>query len=264
MNLKDETAALRNSVPLCRLVFISLAFSWCALARAQSIVTPSATVTEAVLVDAPQPAVPSDPTAQQMVVPPLPPARRYAESIEPGQTAQPFTATEKLIFSLTLVARPITLLPALYSSSYEQLFNTDPKYGHDAGAFGDKFGAAMLRTASVRILSNGVFAAAFHQDPRYYRIAHGSIVHRGLFSARQAIIRRRDNGEEEFNYAGFAGRAVAAALITTYYPEPSVTGKNVALTFLTSIATDAGGNLVVEFLPSIIHKFPIMQKLRIE
>ena len=69
-------------------------------------------------------------------------------------------------------------------------FNTDPKYGHDAGAFGEKFGAAMLRSASVRVFSDGILAAAFHQDPRYYRIGQGSIVHRGLLSARQAMIRR--------------------------------------------------------------------------
>ena len=35
----------------------------------------------------------------------------------------------------------------------------------------------------------------------------------------------------------------------TYYPEPSVTARVVSLTFLTSIATDAGGNLVLEFFP---------------
>ncbi len=112
--------------------------------------------------------------------------------------------------------------------------------------------------------SDGIFAAAFHQDPRYYRIGQGTIVHRGLLSARQALIRRGDNGNDQFNYSGIVGRAAAAALVTTYYPEPSVTGKVVGLTFVTSIATDAGGNLVLEFLPNVIRKFPIMQKLRLE
>jgi len=53
-------------------------------------------------------------------------------------------------------------------------------------------------------------------------------------------------------------------LVVTYYPEPSVTAKVVGLTFASSIATDAGGNLILEFLPNIIRKFPIMQKLRLE
>lgn len=184
--------------------------------------------------------------------------------IEPGQAAHPFNAPEKLVFSFTEVARPINLLPGLYSASYEQLFNTDPKYGHDSVAFGQKLGAALLRSASVRVFSDGVFAAAFHQDPRYYRIAHGSIIHRGLLSARQALIRRSDDGVDQFNYSGIAGRAAAAALILTYYPEPSHTAVVVGNTFWTSIATDAGGNLLLEFIPSLVHKFPIMKKLRLE
>jgi hypothetical protein len=199
-----------------------------------------------------------------MTVYKLPPGRRFAQVIEPEQAAYQFTAPDKLVFSLTEVARPFTLLPALYSASYEQLFNTDPKYGHDAGAFGEKFGASMLRSASVRVFSDGIFAGAFHQDPRYYRVAEGNVFRRSLLSIRQAVVRRGDDGNDQFNYSGIAGRAVAAALVVTYYPQPSVTARVVSLTFLTSIATDAGGNLVLEFLPNIIRKVPIMQKLRLE
>jgi hypothetical protein len=204
------------------------------------------------------------PGERQMPVAPLLPQRKYAQTIEPGRQAQELSGADKIVLSFGEVARPITLLPALYSASYEQLFNTDPKYGHDAGAFGEKFGASMLRSASVRVFSDGLLAAAFHQDPRYYRIGEGSIIRRGLLSARQSLIRRGDNGNNQFNYSGIGGRAAAAALVVTYYPEPSVTARVVGLTFASSIATDAGGNLVLEFLPNIIRKFPIMQKLRLE
>jgi hypothetical protein len=203
------------------------------------------------------------PTAQQVVIPPLR-ARRFAQVIEPGQAADTFSPPDKIVFSFTEVARPITMIPALYSSGWEQIFLTDPKYGSDAGAFGEKFGAALLRSTSVRVFSDGIFASVFHQDPRYYRIAEGSAIHRGLLSAEQAFVRRNDSGDEEFNYSGVLGRAVAAALTTTYYPAPSVTGRVVGLTFATSMATDAGGNLVLEFLPTVIRKFPIMKKLRLE
>lgn len=211
-----------------------------------------------------QPAQSFTPGARQMAVAPLPPQRKYAQTIEPGRQAQDLSGADKMILSFTEVARPVTLLPALYSASYEQLFNTDPKYGHDPGAFGEKFGASMLRSATVRVFSDGLLAAAFHQDPRYYRIGHGNIFHRALLSARQALIRRGDNGNDQFNYSGIGGRAVAAALVVTYYPEPSVTARVVGLTFASSIATDAGGDLVLEFLPNIIRRFPIMQKLRLE
>jgi hypothetical protein len=265
MKIKARGINLPSFIRLyASLLFVCATLPVCALACAQQTITNSGNP-DVALVDAPQPQ-PDAASAEvhQMVTAPIAPARRYAQSIEPNQRAYTFTPTNKIVYSLTLVARPITLLPSLYSASYEQIFNSDPKYGHDAGAFGEKFGASMLRSASVRIFADGVFASAFHQDPRYYRVAQGGLFHRALFSARQAIIRRGDDGSDQFNYSGIAGRAAAAALVVTYYPEPSITAKVVGLTFATSIATDAGGNLVLEFLPNVIRKFPIMQKLRIE
>jgi hypothetical protein len=259
---KPETGVLKNSLQLCcRLFLLSLLLTGSGLP--QTLSRDSAAM-PATLLDAPQgqpPAQQFEPSAQQGAIRA---PRKYAQVIEQWQTAEPLSAPDKLVFSFTEIARPITLLPALYSASYEQLFLTDPKYGHDAGAFGEKFGAAMLRSASVRVFSDGILAGAFHQDPRYYRIGRGSIVRRGLLSAEQAFVRRGDNGNNQFNSSGIAGRAAAAALVVTYYPEPSVTARVVGLTFATSIATDAGGNLVLEFLPDIIRKVPIMQKLRLE
>jgi hypothetical protein len=166
-------------------------------------------------------ALPFAPVIHQMAIAAVPPTRKYAQVIEPEETAQQFTSTDKMMFSFAEVARPITLLPALYSASYEQLFNTDPKYGHDAGAFGEKFGASMLRSASVRVFSDGILASAFHQDPRYYRVGEGSFIHRGLRSAMQALVRRGDGGASQINFSGIGGRAAAAALTVTYYPDPA-------------------------------------------
>jgi hypothetical protein len=169
-----------------------------------------------------------------------------------------------MMFSFAEVARPVTLLAALYSASYEQIFNTDPKYGHGAGAYGEKFGASILFSTSVHVFSDGILASAFHQDPRYYRIAEGSVIHRGLRSAMQALVCRGDDGANQINFSGLGGRAAAAALTVTYYPENSISAPEVASTFLISIATDAAGNVVLEFIPGVIRRFPIMRVLRIE
>jgi hypothetical protein len=268
MNLEAGRVVSKNSSPLCRcLAFLLLAIAGGGVGRGQTVSEAPGTAMAALLPDAPQPSAQSSarnftPSTQQTAFSPLPPARRFAQVIEPGQTEYRFTASDKLVFSFTEVGRPVTLIPGLYSAGYEQLFNTDPKYGKDSGAFGEKLGAAMLRSATVRVFSDGIFAGAFHQDPRYYRIADGSFIRRTLLSARQAVIRRGDDGSDQINYSGIAGRAVAAALVTTYYPQPSVTARVVSLTFLSSIATDAGGNLVLEFFPTVARKFPILDKVR--
>jgi hypothetical protein len=90
----------------------------------------------------------------------------------------------------------------------------------------------MLRSASVRVFSDGILASAFHQDPRCYRIGEGSAIHRGLRSAVQALVRCGADGGGQINFSGIGGRAAAAALTVTYYPEPSITAPVVASTFL--------------------------------
>jgi hypothetical protein len=205
MNREAGRGVLKKSLPLCRrLACLFLAIVCGGTGSAQTVAGTPGTALAAVLPDAPQapaepPAQNFAPSSQQTAFSPDPPARRFAQVIEPGQTEYKFTAPDKLVFSFTEVARPITLIPGLYSASYEQLFNTDPKYGKDSGAFGEKLGAAMLRSASVRVFSDGIFAGAFHQDPRYYRIANGSFIRRTLLSARQAVIRRGDDGADQFN-----------------------------------------------------------------
>ena len=259
-----ERGALTNSLRrCCRLLLIYVA-AITGTGLAQTTFGPPSTLPLA-LPDAPQAQTSGqqfEPSARQMAS--LPPPRKYAQVIEPGQTPQKFSPIDKVIFSFTEVARPITAIPVLYSASYEQLFQTDPKYGNDSAAYGQKIGASLLRRTTLRVYSDGIFAAAFHQDPRFYRTAQGSYVHRGWFAARQAFIRRSDDGVNQINYSGLVGRAVSAVTVLGYYPSPSRTGKVVALTFGTSIASDMGGNLVLEWLPNIIHKFPIMEKLRLE
>ncbi|HEV2275785.1 MAG TPA: hypothetical protein VGR96_16560, partial [Acidobacteriaceae bacterium] len=191
-------------------------------------------------------------------------ARKYGQIIEPGEASQRLSSPDKLVFSMLEAARLYTMVPALYSASYEQIVGSDPKYGSDAEAFASKFGAGMARSASKRLLADGLFAAAFHQDPRFYRVGTGGIVHRGLHSAEQALVRRSDGGSPEFNYSGFAGAAASAALVLAYYPPVSQTSGVVLRTFAISIVGNAGGDIVLEFIPDLARRFPILKRLRLE
>jgi hypothetical protein len=231
------------------------------------------------LVDAPVPVLPGvnanfepGPDPQGTSVAPEGPApkkrSKYAQIIEPlpaggpGLWPAPLSAGDKLIFTLRMAARPVNwIVPPLYDASYEQLRGTDPKYGKGAGAFSVQFGAAQLRSISTRFLSDGVYAALFHQDPRYERIVDGGIATRAVDSAEQALFRHSDEGAREFNYSGILGRATSALLVLTYYPPRSRNSRVVFETFGTSVATNAGLNLLMEFLPDLGRRFPFVRKL---
>lgn len=246
---------------------------------AQTARTPSPTANdEALLVDAPSPARPAAtegvepaPDTQRGSPAPLAPTpqktNKFAQIIEPsppggaGPWPEPLSAREKLVFTLRIAARPVNwTIPPLYDASFEQLLGTNPKYGKGAGAFAVQFGSAQLRSVSTRFLGDGIYAALFHQDPRYWRIKYGSVAHRALGSAEQALVRRGDDGSREFNYSGILGRATSAVLVLSYYPPPSRNARVVFETFGTSIATDGGLNLVMEFLPDLARRFPFVKK----
>src|ERR1700728_5283849 len=101
------------------LYFVGLLITCSSLAQTPSL---SSSVDVAALPDAPQ----AQPAGQQFgtSAQKVPDSRRitprkYAQVIEPWQKAETFTPFDKVIFSFTEIARPITLLPALYSASYE-------------------------------------------------------------------------------------------------------------------------------------------------
>jgi hypothetical protein len=224
-------------------------------------------VESASALEASEPALPDAPQivgGPASVVSGSTPADRYAQIIEPDWTTQVMTPGQKMILSLRENVRWITLIPGLYAAGYEQLRGSSPKYGSDSRAGASKFGAAMARSGSVRLFSDGVFAPLFRQDPRYYRMAHGSFWRRTGYAAKSALVRRGDDGSNQFNSSGVAGRAAAAVLTLAYYPPVSRTTGVVLSTFGVSIATDAGGSLVFEFLPDVARKFPLIKKFEIK
>jgi hypothetical protein len=175
--------------------------------------------------------------------------------INPGEHAQPLTAKDKLIFAAHEQVQPYVISPALVSAAFGQIRGADPKYGTDAGGFGERFGAAMLRGATDRLTGDGLLAAAFHQDPRFYREGegNGTIPQRGLSAIRQTFLRRNDDGEERINASGILGHAVANFLALSYYPSVSQHASVAARGFGIAVSADAGSKLFLEFGPDVLY-----------
>jgi hypothetical protein len=177
--------------------------------------------------------------------------RKWTSVLNPDQEVHPLSAADKLYYAGRLQLNPIVFVPALFASGYEHLADANPHYGSDIDGFAERFGSSMLRQATDRLTGNGVFPALFRQDPRYYRVARGSIGHRVAYSAMQVLVRRGDSGHEQGNWSGLLGHGVANALTMTYYPAVSAKGSVVATGFATSLVGDVGSKLIDEFLPDI-------------
>ncbi|MBV8632716.1 MAG: hypothetical protein JOZ83_17460 [Silvibacterium sp.] len=179
------------------------------------------------------------------------PAVRGSVLVNCGQQVKPLDAEEKIVYWLQEQAQWTSLFPTFVSPAIEQAVDLDPKYGTDSAAFGQRLGAAALRGASMRFFSDSLLPTVTHEDPRYFRMAHGPKARRGVYAAMRVFVTRRDNGLQGFNYSAVVGHAMASALIMTYYPGPSANGGVVARTFGLSLAGLAGGHLFTEFWPDV-------------
>lgn len=178
--------------------------------------------------------------------------------VDPGEQIPPLTTRDKMLYWIHADSHLVSYFPTLLSAGWEQLIDGNPKYGSDSAAFGERLGAAVLRENSARLFSNSLLPALTHEDPRYYRMAYGSIEARGVYAAERVFIARRDDGSSGFNASLVLGNLAASALTPTYYPAPSANTHAVVTSWLMSFLGNAGGNLFQEFWPDardkILHR----------
>ena len=257
-------AILRQSLR-CTATLLGLTLAGVGLQAKPACAAPPGSSSSAAVTTAKAAALPDAPQAQTpswqgthtflgvQLGPAYPPEPGHWDTIvNPGQHPARLGAFGKLVYAGHEQIQPIVLFPGLLSAGYGQLADANPHFGIDAGGFGERFGAAMLRQASGRITGDGLFPALFHQDPRFYRQADGPIPQRGLHAVRQTFVRRNDDGKERFNYSGILGHAVANALTVTYYPHASANARVAAQGFGTSVAADMGTKLLFEFGPDLL------------
>lgn len=181
--------------------------------------------------------------------------RKWSDIVQPGEKVPPLSARDKLLFPVHEELRPPSWFSTFFSSGWQQLRDTDPRYGVDSGAYGQRLGAAAIRDLSMRTFSDGVMPALLREDPRYYRKAEGSIWHRGLYAASRVLVTQRDSGASGFNNSVVVGHGMASALTMAYYPDKSANAGVVFKTWGFSLIGEAGGNLWSEFWPDTRQRF---------
>jgi hypothetical protein len=169
--------------------------------------------------------------------------------VDPGEKIPPLYPRDKMVYWLHEEIDPIAWVPGLLGTGWEQLVDGNPNYGSDSAAFGERLGATVIRDTSMRFFSNSLAPTLTHEDPRYYRKAHGSIRARSIYAVERVLIAQHDDGSRGFNYSDTVGHLAASALTPTYYPGPSSSARVVLTTWALSLVGDAGGKAFLEFWP---------------
>ncbi len=121
---------------------------------------------------------------------------------------------------------------------------------------GKRAGAAYLDAFDGTMIGNGILPSILHQDPRFFRMGHGPIKRRLLYSAATSFICKHDNtGKWEPNYSNVAGNIVSGAISNFYYP---ASNSGIGQTFGNGMLVTAEGTIAAvfdEFWPDLSRKF---------
>lgn len=181
---------------------------------------------------------------------------RYHRIIQPGGFAPPLTGIDKIKLSVVSRLSVIEVGSTLISAGISQARDSRPHYGDDAGAFGERFGALALKHFSQALFSYGLFAAALHEDPRYYVLGRThSVGSRILYAAERLVVTRNDSGGSGVNFAKLAGLAAGNGITQAYYPQQDRGGTVFIESMGTSLYGTVINNEIHEFLGDLLRAF---------
>jgi hypothetical protein len=139
-----------------------------------------------------------------------------------------------------------------------QADNTNPSFGQGLKGYGRRYGLAFGDNAIENFMVGAVFASAFRQDPRYYQMGKGKVLHRFGYAAVRIFVTRGDSGKTQFNFSELLGAGMAAGISNSYHPGPQNLGTAVS-TWATQMGWDAVGYEMKEFWPDL-HRFLLRGK----
>jgi hypothetical protein len=206
--------------------------------------------------------LPDEPSADQAAPAAIPKRAAHLQmTIYPGEIASPMSVHEKVVGGIKDSVSLFSAAGWLAAAGWEQVTNGSPNYGTDAGAFGQRLGAAAIRGISEGVFSESLFAPLFHEDPRYYVMGKGhNFFKRAIYAGTRAIITRTDSGRSTPNFSLIAGNAAGSALTIPYYPSQNTSFKEVASTFGGSLGGSALGFVVDEFIVDALVELHIKKR----
>ncbi len=149
---------------------------------------------------------------------------------------------------------PISFLEAGFNAGLDQGSDRDPTFGQGAEGYGKRFGADFAGQTTWRFFTDFAYPAIFSEDPRYYRLIHGSGKRRFLHAVEHTFVAQRDSGKHMFNVSEWLGTVTAVALNDVYHPG-NERGLTPALRVSGyAIVGSMGFDVLREFWPDIAHK----------
>jgi len=171
------------------------------------------------------------------------------------------TGGQKIRLAFRSATDPVAFASAFVMAGFHESMDEDKGFGWGIEGYGKRSGAAYLDAFDGTMIGNGILPALLHQDPRYFRLGHGSTTHRLLYALASNVICKHDNTHKwEPSYSNVGGNIISGAISNLYYPSD---GSGISQTFTNGMLVTAEGgfgSIFQEFWPDvsrkILHKDP--------
>jgi hypothetical protein len=166
------------------------------------------------------------------------------------------SAGQKMKLAFRSATDPVAFATALLVGGYHETSKDDNGFGWGPEGYGKRAGAAYLDAFDGTMIGNGILPSILHQDPRYFRLGHGTFTHRLLFALATNVICKHDNTHKwEPNYSNLGGNILSGAISNLYYPAGNSGVGRTITNGLTVTAEGGAGSIFQEFWPDISRKF---------
>jgi hypothetical protein len=167
---------------------------------------------------------------------------------------QPLSTREKFhIASQDSFDRGTVALSAVFAGQ-SLLSNDNRSFGHGVEGYSKYLGGAYADFVIGNYMTEGVFPAVLHQDPRYFRKGTGNAMARLAYSVGQIFETHRDSGRLDFNYSEIFGNSAAVAISNIYYKD-NRTAHDAVSSLAVQVGVDTATNVLKEFWPDFDRRF---------
>ena len=190
---------------------------------------------------------------RRSVHPPSPSPSRF----KPGTLLCTLTTEAKFRLFIDDSIDPTTFLSAAYNALISQAENDQPAFGQGFAGYGKRFGTNLAGSSSSAFFKDFFYPTIFVEDPRYYRLGHGTIRQRIFHALEHSVVAHDVYGGRSFNAIEWFGDISTTVLSNTYLPNNRRGVAPVMESVGFSVANDAGFDVLREFWPEIAKKFKL-------
>jgi hypothetical protein len=162
----------------------------------------------------------------------------------------PLTGEEKVRAYAKGLFSPFHFVTAASAAGITQWRDVPHSWGQGAEGFGHRFGNYFAKQTTQRTLRLAG-EELLHEDNRYFGSGEHSFGRRIMYAVKSGFLARKDDGTRRLSLSQIGSTAGGSFISRLWQPSTNSSAGDGAVSFGIGMATNAGTNILREFLPDI-------------